>query len=142
ALCREDCFAPLLALLPFDTNGDALCMDAACRYGLGSSVFARDVPTVTALAPQLRAGSVSINDAVVPTAHPATPFGGRGLSGWGVTQGPDGLLAMTAAQVVSVRSGKFRPHYEPTGGPNGPMHRMLQGRLAWRHAPLCGQRFP
>jgi hypothetical protein len=48
---------------------------------------------------------------------------------------------MTTPQVVSVRGGKFRPHYEPTGGPNGPMHRMLQGLLAWRHAPNFGQRF-
>jgi acyl-CoA reductase-like NAD-dependent aldehyde dehydrogenase len=141
ALCREDCFAPLLAVLPFETNEEALCMDAACRYGLGSSVFAGNSRTASALASELRAGSVSINDAVAPTAHPATPFGGRGLSGWGVTQGPDGLLAMTTPQVVSVRGGKFRPHYEPTGGPNGPMHRMLQGLLAWRHAPGFGQRF-
>lgn len=140
ALCREDCFAPLLAVMPFDTNGDALCMDAACRYGLGSSIFADNPRTGTDLAPDLRAGSVSINDAVAPTAHPATPFGGRGFSGWGVTQGPDGLLAMTVPQVVSVRGGKFRPHYEPTGGPNGPLHRMLQGLLAWRHAPRFGQR--
>jgi acyl-CoA reductase-like NAD-dependent aldehyde dehydrogenase len=141
ALCREDCFAPLLAVLPFDTPSDALCMDAECRYGLGSSVFTNDVDAAKQLAPQLRTGMVSINDAIVPTAHPATPFGGRGFSGWGSTQGPEGLLGMTVPQVVSVRSGKFRPHYEPTGGPGGPLHRMLQGMLEWRHAPRFGQRF-
>ena len=52
---------------------------------------------------------VSINDAVVPTAHPATPFGGAGFSGWGSTQGPEGLLGMTVPQVVSVRNGKSDP---------------------------------
>jgi acyl-CoA reductase-like NAD-dependent aldehyde dehydrogenase len=140
ALCREDCFAPLLAVMPFDSDGDALCMDAACRYGLGSSIFTSAPPTAAQLASEVRTGSVSINDAVAPTAHPATPFGGRGQSGWGVTQGPDGLLAMTVPQVVSVRGGKFRPHYEPTGGPNGPLHRMLQGLLTWRHAPWFGER--
>jgi acyl-CoA reductase-like NAD-dependent aldehyde dehydrogenase len=141
AVCREDCFAPLLAVLPFDTPDDALRMDADCQYGLGSSVFTGDVDAGNQLAPQLRTGMVSINDAVVPTAHPATPFGGRGFSGWGSTQGPEGLLGMTVPQVVSVRSGKFRPHYEPTGGPGGPLHRMLQGMLEWRHAPRFGQRF-
>jgi aldehyde dehydrogenase (NAD+) len=141
ALCREDCFAPLLAVLPFDTVDDALRMDADCKYGLGSSVFTSDPDAGKQLAPQLRTGMVSINDAVVPTAHPATPFGGRGWSGWGSTQGPEGLLGMTVPQVVSVRSGKFRPHYEPTGGPGGPLHRMLQGMLEWRHAPRFGQRF-
>jgi acyl-CoA reductase-like NAD-dependent aldehyde dehydrogenase len=141
ALCREDCFAPLLAVLPFDNPGDALAMDAACHYGLGASVFTGDPHAAVQLAPRLRTGSVSINDVLAPTAHPATPFGGRGQSGWGMTQGPDGLLAMTVPQVVSVRGGKFRPHFEPTGGPGGALHRMLQGMLAWRNAPHFEQRF-
>jgi acyl-CoA reductase-like NAD-dependent aldehyde dehydrogenase len=141
ALCREDCFAPIMAVLPFDSKGDALCMDAACQYGLSSSVFTADREVGEQFALQLRTGSTCINDAVVPTAHPATPFGGRRQSGWGETQGPDGLLAMTVPQVVSVRGGKFRPHYEATGGPGGAMHRMVQGMLAWRHAPRFGQRF-
>ena len=141
ALCREDCFAPLLAVLPFDTVDDALRMDAACRYGLGSSIFTADFARARSLAPNLRTGSVAVNDAVVSTAHPATPFGGRGQSGWGVTQGPDGLLAMTVPQVVSTRGGKFRPHYEPSGGPGGSVHRMLQGLLAWNHALAFRQRF-
>ena len=65
-----------------------------------------------ALAANLRAGSVIVNDVIVPTAHPGTPFGGRGASGWGVTGGVEGLLGMTVPQVVSVRSGRFRPHVD------------------------------
>ena len=77
----------------------------------------------------------------MPTAHPATPFGGRGESGWGVTQGPDGLLAMTVPQVVSVRGGTFRPHYDGTGGPGGPLAETLRGLLEWSHAPTAGRRW-
>jgi aldehyde dehydrogenase (NAD+) len=84
---------------------------------------------------------VAVNDVVAPTAHPATPFGGRGLSGWGVTQGPDGLLAMTVPQVVSVRGGTFRPHYDPVGDADGPMARMLTGLLQWGHARSAGRRW-
>jgi len=116
-------------------------MNEACKFGLGSSVFTGDPRSASQFAAQIRAGSVSINDVVAPTAHPATPFGGRGQSGWGETQGPEGLLAMTVPQVVSFRSDKFRPHYEPTGGPGGPLHRVLKGMLAWRHAPRFGERF-
>src|SRR5262249_22462895 len=65
------------------------------------------------LAARIGAGMVAVNDAIAPAGHPATPFGGRGASGWGVTQGEEGLLAMTVPQGVSVRSGKFRPHFEP-----------------------------
>jgi aldehyde dehydrogenase (NAD+) len=90
------------------------------------------------LAGRLRTGSVAVNDVVAPTAHPATPFGGRGLSGWGVTQGPDGLLGMTVPQVVSVRGGTFRPHYDPVGEPMGDLTR---GLLAWCHAATVGARW-
>jgi aldehyde dehydrogenase (NAD+) len=56
---------------------------------------------------------VTVNDVLAAAAHPATPFGGRGASGWGSTQGEEGLLAMTIPQVVSVRSGRLRLHYDP-----------------------------
>ncbi len=141
AVCREDCFAPLLAVLPFDDLPGALAADAACPYGLGASIFTNDTRTAVELAGRLRTGSVAVNDTVAPAAHPATPFGGRGRSGWGVTQGPDGLLGMTVPQVVSVRGGRFRPHYDPTGGPDGPVAELLRGLLAWSHAPRLGQRW-
>jgi acyl-CoA reductase-like NAD-dependent aldehyde dehydrogenase len=141
AVCREDCFAPLMAVLPFDDLADALKQNEKCRYGLGSSVFTHDRRAGATIAERIKAGSVSVNDVVAPTAHPATPFGGRGLSGWGVTQGPDGLLAMTVAQVVSVRRGSFRPHYDPPGAPDAPLGRLLRGLLEWRHAPTARRRW-
>jgi aldehyde dehydrogenase (NAD+) len=141
ALCREDCFAPVLAVLPFADVPEALARNAECRYGLGASIFTRDASTAVELAGRLQAGMVAVNDVIVPTAHPATPFGGRGESGWGVTQGPDGLLAMMVPQVVSVRGGTFRPHYDGTGGPDGALAETLRGLLEWSHAPTLGRRW-
>jgi acyl-CoA reductase-like NAD-dependent aldehyde dehydrogenase len=141
AVCREDCFAPLMAVLPFDELPDALAQNDECRYGLGSSVFTHDQHAATMIAEHLRTGSVAINDVVVSTAHPATPFGGRGLSGWGMTQGPDGLLGMTTPQAVSYRGGTFRPHYDPVGDADAPMGQLLKGMLQWGHAPTVGRRW-
>jgi acyl-CoA reductase-like NAD-dependent aldehyde dehydrogenase len=141
AVCREDCFAPLMAVLPFEELSDALTQNEQCRYGLGSSVFTRDRRAAAEIAEHLRTGMVAVNDVVAPTAHPATPFGGRGLSGWGVTQGPDGLLGMTVPQVVSIRGGRFRPHYDPAGEPDGPLGQMLTGLLQGCHAPTIGGRW-
>ena len=118
ALCREASFAPVTAVLPFDALEDALDMNGRCPYGLGASVFTRDVRKAAALAALLPAGMVTVNDVIAPTAHPATPFGGVGESGWGATQGAEGLLEMTTTQVVSVRGGTFRPHYELAAGGN------------------------
>ncbi len=140
AVCREDCFAPLMAVLPFDDVADALAQNDQCHYSLGSSIFTRDRRAAAEIAEHLRAGMVSINDVIAPTAHPATPFGGRGLSGWGVTQGPDGLLGMTVPQVVSDCGGSFHLHYNPAGEPDGSMGQLLTGFLQWYHAPTIGRR--
>jgi acyl-CoA reductase-like NAD-dependent aldehyde dehydrogenase len=136
ALCREACFAPVLAVLSFDSIEEALRMERACPFALGASVFTRDHARGRALAIRLRAGAVTINDVIVPTAHPATPFGGRGASGWGVTQGDEGLLEMTVPQTVSVRGGTFRPHFD-SGDPAklAAQEELLHNMMHARHAP-------
>jgi acyl-CoA reductase-like NAD-dependent aldehyde dehydrogenase len=133
ALCQQASFAPLMAVLPFGTLEEALRIDAQCPYALGASIFTSDPVRGAQLAGHLRAGSVALNDVVLPTAHPATPFGGRGESGWGVTQGAEGLLEMTVPQVVSVRGGKMRPHYQAATGKPPLSAKALQGLLEWSY---------
>jgi acyl-CoA reductase-like NAD-dependent aldehyde dehydrogenase len=140
ALCQEASFAPLLAVLPFDTDDEALGMDAHCPYGLGASVFTRQPRRAAALAARLRTGMVAVNDVIVSTAHPATPFGGRRASGWGVTQGAEGLLEMTVPQVVSVRGGRYRPHYDLAPGRNVDQGDLLRAFLDLGHGPTFGRR--
>ena len=111
-VCREASFAPILAVVPCASEADALAQSESCSYGLGASIFTSSVSRAQALAQQLRVGVVTVNDVVVATAHPATPLGGRGDSGWGVTQGQEGLLEMTVPQVISSRTDRFRPHYD------------------------------
>lgn len=108
-LLQTDVFAPWLALVPVVDPAAALDMAAACPFALGASVFGPEEAAV-AFAAGVRAGSVCVNDLIVPTADPRLPFGGRGRSGFGVTRGVEGLLAMTAPKAVSVRRGWFRPH--------------------------------
>jgi acyl-CoA reductase-like NAD-dependent aldehyde dehydrogenase len=136
ALCHESTFAPVLAVLPFDSIDDALVMERSSPLALGASIFTRNPSRGEALASRLRAGVVTINDVVVPTAHPATPFGGRGDSGWGVTQGEEGLLEMTVPQTVSVRAGSFRPHYDSSDPARlAAQEDLLRGLMQARHAP-------
>jgi aldehyde dehydrogenase (NAD+) len=139
AICREASFAPVMAVLPFDALEDALRMDAQCPYALGASVFTANPAAVEAWAGRLRAGMVAVNDVVVPTGHPATPFGGRGESGWGVTQGAEGLLEMTVPQVLSVRGGRYRPHYDLTAG-GGSQADLVRALLDYGHGATLGRR--
>jgi aldehyde dehydrogenase (NAD+) len=133
-VCSEACFAPLAAVIPFDTPDDIPYLSAGSAFALGASIFTADTAKGRELAARIPAGTVSINDALAPTAHPATPFGGRGASGWGVTQGAEGLLAMTVPQVVSVRKGTFRPHFDEAINPDPATADILRGLLRWTHA--------
>ncbi|MDB5308334.1 MAG: betB 1 [Gemmataceae bacterium] len=117
-ICREASFAPVAAVIPFDTVDEAVALAGKCPFGLAASVFSADVQTGEALASRIATGAVVVNDVVAPTAHPATPFGGRGASGWGVTQGAEGLLAMTVPQTVTVHRGTFRPHVDEVVSPD------------------------
>ncbi len=111
-VAQEDLFAPVAALIVVDGIEAALAEATACPYALSASVFGPRGAAL-AVAAQVRAGSVVVNDIVVPTADPRVPFGGRGASGFGVTRGAEGLLGMTSIKVVSVRYGRFRPHLRP-----------------------------
>jgi acyl-CoA reductase-like NAD-dependent aldehyde dehydrogenase len=125
-VCHEAAFGPLLAVMPFDTLEEALAMEAECPCALAGSIFSADVELAQKVAGGLRSGHVVINEVLVSTAHPATPFGGRGESGWGVTQGAEGLLEMTVPQAVSVVRTGFRPYYDMVD----PSKRAEQERLA------------
>jgi acyl-CoA reductase-like NAD-dependent aldehyde dehydrogenase len=108
-LLREDVFAPVLAIVPVRDIEQALQAAEICPYALGAAIFG---PLVEAhkLAMRVNAGSIVINDVIVPTADPRLPFGGRGESGFGVTRGAEGLLEMTVQKAISIRRGRFRPH--------------------------------
>ncbi|MGL4555008.1 MAG: aldehyde dehydrogenase family protein [Gemmataceae bacterium] len=136
AVCREASFAPVMGVLPYDTLDEALEAEGRCPFALSFSVFTADPARGRALAGRLRSGTVCVNDVIAPTTHPSTPFGGRGESGWGVTQGAEGLLEMTVPQAVSVRGGSFRPHYERAANQES----LLRGLLAAGHGPTLWRR--
>jgi acyl-CoA reductase-like NAD-dependent aldehyde dehydrogenase len=141
ALCREASFAPLTAVIPVESVEAAIDMDASCPYALGASIFTKKLARAGNLASLLRAGSVIVNDVIVGTVHPATPFGGRADSGWGCTRGEEGLLGLTTPQVVSLRSDRSRPHYDLVK-PGAAVHQgdLLGGLLKATHARTFLQR--
>jgi acyl-CoA reductase-like NAD-dependent aldehyde dehydrogenase len=130
ALLQEDVFAPWLALVPVRDEAAALEAADACPFALGASIFG-PAEAARRVALRVRAGSVCINDLIVPTADPRLPFGGRGRSGFGVTRGAEGLLDMTVPKAISTRTGRFRPHLDAKLGADAgkllTMIRLLHG---------------
>lgn len=135
AICNHAIFVPVLCLLSYKSLEEAVEISNFSPFGLCASIFTSNIELGKKTALALNVGSISINDTIVPNAHPATPFGGVGLSGWGATQGEAGLLEMTRPLVISQVSGKFRPHYEiatPLASDSIPI---VEGLLLANHSP-------
>ncbi len=134
AVSRTDVLAPMLSLMGVDNDAVALKAAERCSYALGAVVFGQEA-AARAMATQVRAGVVVVNDVIVPTADPRLPFGGLGRSGYGVTRGAEGLLEMTTIKSLAVRRGRWRPHFEPPqAGHDALFHAYIQTvhSASWR----------
>jgi acyl-CoA reductase-like NAD-dependent aldehyde dehydrogenase len=111
-LHRQDIFGPLLLLATVASDDEAIELTNESSFGLGATIFSRDERAARTLASRLQVGVVVINDMIAPTADPRLPFGGRKLSGFGVTRGREGLLEMTTHKVVVINRASRRPHLD------------------------------
>ncbi len=80
-LAREEIFGPVLAILPFDTEEEAITIANDTIYGLAASVWTADLGRAHRVGERLKAGTVSVN--CVDAGSTATPFGGFKQSGFG-----------------------------------------------------------
>ncbi|GGC15627.1 aldehyde dehydrogenase [Novosphingobium endophyticum] len=95
---REEQFGPILPVLTFDDVDDAIARSNATPFGLAASVYSTDVTAARAVAQRLEAGTVNINKII--SFHPAIPFSGAKLSGFGIDGGQLGLLNYGQIQIV------------------------------------------
>jgi len=98
----QELFGPVLSVLTFDTEAEAVALANDTAYGLAAGVFTRDLTRSHRLTRTLRAGIVWVN--TYRAVSPIVPFGGYGLSGFGREGGMDAVLEYTRTKSVWIRT--------------------------------------
>jgi geranial dehydrogenase len=89
-IAREEIFGPVLSIIPYDGEDEAVKIANDSEYGLGGTVWSADVEHATQVARRIASGTVGING-YLPDLN--APFGGVKASGLGRELGPESLAS-------------------------------------------------
>lgn len=99
---RTEMFGPVMSLLPFDTEDDAIALANDSDFGLGSGIFTRDLARAHRVSKRLRSGICWIN--TYRAISPIAPFGGFNQSGYGREAGIEALLDYTRTRTTWINT--------------------------------------
>jgi acyl-CoA reductase-like NAD-dependent aldehyde dehydrogenase len=101
-LMREETFGPVLPFRVVENEDEAVKRANDSKYGLTASVWTKDIKRGRAVAEKLRAGVVTINNHAFTGALPQAPWSGHGETGYGITNSPLALDALTRPRFLLV----------------------------------------
>ncbi|UXA19884.1 aldehyde dehydrogenase [Mycobacterium sp. SMC-4] len=96
----EEIFGPVVAVLPFDDEADAIAVANDTDYGLSGSIWTDNLSRALRVSRAIEAGNLSVNSH--SSVRYSTPFGGFKQSGLGRELGPDAPLSFTEAKNVFI----------------------------------------
>jgi aldehyde dehydrogenase (NAD+) len=97
-ISREEIFGPVVPVIPFDDEAEAIRLANDTPYGLASGIQTGDLKRALRLADKIKAGTVWLN--TWHKYHPNAPFGGFKMSGYGREQGAEALESYTQYKTV------------------------------------------
>jgi len=99
-IAREEIFGPVLTVISYVDEDEAIRIANETEYGLAGSVFTADVDRGYRVAGRVRSGTFGVNEGYI--MDPAAPFGGVKNSGYGRELGTEGIDSYTVSQSISV----------------------------------------
>jgi betaine-aldehyde dehydrogenase len=102
-IAQEEIFGPVLSVITYTDEADAVAIANDSKYGLGGAVFGDDVAAAIRVASRIETGTVQINGA--PGAGGGGPFAGRKDSGLGVERSYEGLASFLALRSITLPAG-------------------------------------
>jgi len=108
---REETFGPLMPIMKVADEAEAIALANDSQYGLGASIWSRDLRRAFDVARRVNASSVIINDTIAQFGVPMLPFGGIKNSGYGRTHGKEGVLHFTRPFAYAVGNPPYK--YDP-----------------------------
>jgi predicted delta-1-pyrroline-5-carboxylate dehydrogenase group 2 len=106
---QEEIFGPVLALIPFSDDAEALRIANSTHYALTGGVFSRSPGTVSRMVRALDAGNLYVNRPVTGARVGVEPFGGHRMSGTGPKAGGEEYLWAFVTSRAGLRSGEWFP---------------------------------
>lgn len=104
AAFQQEIFGPVLTVTTFDSVNDAIRLANGVVYGLGNTVWTKNIDTVQRMIRTLRSGTVWVNTTI--DGAPQMSFGGYKASGYGREMGRMGIEEFTQLKAVQIREGK------------------------------------
>jgi delta 1-pyrroline-5-carboxylate dehydrogenase len=138
-IMREETFGPVLPVMPFDSDDEAVRLANDSDYGLAASVWTRDSARGERLARRIHAGTAMVNDVISCFGISEAPHGGVKASGLGRTHGRFGLEEMVRVKYLDTdrMSGMKKVWWYAYG--NG-FARQMEGFLDMQFARGLGER--
>jgi betaine-aldehyde dehydrogenase len=102
-IAREEIFGPVLVVIPYGTEAEAIAIANDSDFGLGGGVWCGDSEHGVDVARRVRSGTITVNNAMLLDFR--SPFGGFKKSGIGRELGPEGLAPYTEYQSIILPMG-------------------------------------